>query len=86
VFQIATNSETTINQLNEQLVDLLEEEMDLDDVDVTHTEPRTGDVRRNYSDTSKATELLGWSSQIDLTAGLRRTVRSFRPVQAHVDR
>jgi len=86
VFQIATNSETTINQLTEQLVDLLEREMDLDDVDVTHTEPRTGDVRRNYSDTSKANELLGWSSQIDLTAGLRRTVRSFRSVQAHVER
>jgi UDP-glucose 4-epimerase len=77
VFQIATNSETTINELTELLVDILEEELDLDTVEVTHTEPRTGDIRRNYSDTSKAETMLGWSHQVELSTGLRRTVRSF---------
>jgi UDP-glucose 4-epimerase len=82
VFQIATNSETTVNDLAGLLVSLLEEEMGLDEVDVTHTEPRTGDVRRNYSDTSKAKSVLGWTPQIDLDTGLRRTVHSFRQTQA----
>jgi UDP-glucose 4-epimerase len=77
VFQIATNSETTINELTGLLVDILEEEMGLDNVEVTHTEPRTGDIRRNYSDTSKAETILGWSHQVELSTGLRRTVRSF---------
>jgi len=77
-FQIATNSETTVNGLAKLLVGTLEEEMDLDDLNVFHTEPRAGDVQRNYSDTTKAKKLLGWSSRIGLERGLRRTVRSFK--------
>jgi UDP-glucose 4-epimerase len=76
VFQIATNSETTVNDLTELLVDILEAETGLSDVDVTHTEPRTGDVRRNYSDTTKAENVLGWTPEINLADGLRRTVQS----------
>jgi UDP-glucose 4-epimerase len=81
VFQIATNSETTVNDLTDRLVGLLEEEIGLDEVDVTHTEPRTGDVRRNYSDTSKAENVLGWTPEIALIEGLKRTVRSFRKTE-----
>lgn len=77
VFQIATNSETTINDLTEILVEILEEETVLESVDVTHTKPRAGDVRRNYSDTSKAETVLGWTPKVSLKEGLRRTVRSF---------
>lgn len=77
VFQIATNSETTINELVDVLVPILKEEAGLAEVDVRHAEPRQGDVRRNYSDTSKAEAQLGWTSKIDLHEGLRRTVRWF---------
>jgi UDP-glucose 4-epimerase len=77
VFQIATNSETTINELAERLVATMEEEADLENIDVTHTDPRVGDVRRNYSDTSKAESLLGWTPQMTLEQGLKHTVRSF---------
>ncbi len=76
-YQIATNSETTVNALTETLVEILEEETVLESVDVTHTEPRAGDVRRNYSDTSKAETVLGWTPKVSLKEGLRRTVRSF---------
>jgi UDP-glucose 4-epimerase len=78
VFQIATNSETTVNELTERLVNILREEMGLKEIDVTHTKPRTGDIRRNYSDTSKARKMLEWSPRIDLVTGLKRTVQSFR--------
>jgi len=83
VFQIATNSETTINDLTVRIVDVLKEETDLNEVDVTHAEARTGDVRRSYSDTTKAKNILGWSPKIDLATGLKRTVRSFETEQEH---
>jgi len=77
VFQIATNSETTINNLTKKLVPILKGVAGLDDVEVVHTEPRQGDVRRNYSDTSKAKDILGWKACVDLLEGLSRTVESF---------
>jgi len=77
IFQIATNSETTVNELTDLILQALSEEVGLEDVDVQHTDPRTGDVRRNYSDTTKAEEVLGWVPKVKLRQGLRRTVRSF---------
>lgn len=81
IFQIATNSETTINDLTDLIIEALSEEIGLNDVDVQHTAPRKGDIRRNYSDTSKAEKLLGWSPQVKLMAGLRHVVQSFKPTQ-----
>jgi UDP-glucose 4-epimerase len=78
LFQIATNSETSVNELVDALVPVLRE-AGIEDVEVTNTEPRVGDVRRNYSDTSKAQSMLGWEAQVDLTEGLRRTVQDLVP-------
>jgi len=77
IFQIATNSETNINDLAVLIVKIIEEQ-GFNEVKVTHTEPRTGDVRRNYSDTSKAENVLGWSPRVSLTKGLRHTVQSLQ--------
>ncbi|MCS3668733.1 UDP-glucose 4-epimerase [Salinibacter ruber] len=77
IYQIATNSETTVNELTDLILETLSEEVGLEDVDVQHTDPRAGDVRRNYSDTTKAEEVLGWVPEVKLRQGLRRTVRSF---------
>jgi nucleoside-diphosphate-sugar epimerase len=38
---------------------------------------RSGDVRRNYSDTRKAREVLGWEARMGLREGLERAVRWF---------
>jgi UDP-glucose 4-epimerase len=73
LFQIATASETTVNELVEIMVPILEDH-GISDVSVTNTEPRTGDIRRNYSDTSKAKDLLGWQAETPLEQGLRETV------------
>jgi UDP-glucose 4-epimerase len=77
VFQIATNSETTVNELARRLVPILRKEGGLEDVTVVHTDPRKGDIRRNYSDTSKAEEMLDWRAAVELDDGLRRTTRWF---------
>ena len=39
--------------------------------------PRVGDSQRNFSDTSKARDMLGWRAEVKLSDGLRRTVAWF---------
>jgi UDP-glucose 4-epimerase len=72
-FQIATNRETTVLGLVNELKDVLTQ-AGYADVRVTHGEPRLGDVRRNYADTSKAKQLLGWEPKTGLRDGLSRTL------------
>jgi UDP-glucose 4-epimerase len=76
VFQIATNAETSVEELVEELLPVLAA-VGIKDVEVRQTTPRLGDVMRNYSDTSKAARMLGWRSEVDLKEGLRRTVEWF---------
>lgn len=76
IFQIATNKETTVLELTDSLLDVLKEK-GIKDVTVEHGPKRLGDVQRNYSDTSKAANLLDWKSKTTLEEGLRRTVEFF---------
>ena len=75
-FQIATNAETSVQELIDLLLPVLAA-AGIKDVEVRETEPRQGDVQRNYSDTSKAARLLGWQAETGLEEGLRRTVGWF---------
>lgn len=75
-FQIATNAETTVGELVDILVPLMKH-AGIPDVTVIHGDARTGDVMRNFSDTSKAARQLGWKPETDLPTGLGRTVRWF---------
>jgi UDP-glucose 4-epimerase len=86
VFQIATNAETSVQEMIERLLPVLAE-AGVEDVEVRQTAPRLGDVMRNYSDTSKAERMLGWHSEVDLGEGLRRTVAWFmdRPGDQRVE-
>ena len=76
VFQIATNAETSVREMIDELLPVLAT-VGIKDIEVRQTAPRLGDVMRNYSDTSKAARMLGWQSEVDLEEGLRRTVRWF---------
>lgn len=76
VFQIATNSETTLNELVERLRTVLAS-FDVKPGEIKYGEQRAGDVRRNFSDISKAREKLGWEPNVDLDAGLELTMRYF---------
>lgn len=75
-FQIATAYETTVFELTEKLLSAMEAE-GLKRPEVYFGPTRDGDVQRNYSDTSKAKERLGWQTCVPLEEGLRRTVRFF---------
>ena len=76
VFQIATNAETSVQELVDKLLRALAA-AGIVDVEVREAAPRLGDVMRNYSDTSKAARMLGWRTEVDLDEGLRRTVEWF---------
>lgn len=76
VFQIATNHETTVSQITHLLIEILQKR-NIKDIQLVMAEQRTGDVKRNYSDTSKAKRLLGWQASHTLQTGLEKTVDFF---------
>ena len=72
-FQIATGRETSVAELAEMLQAVFEA-TGRSRPDMHFGQPRTGDVARNFSDTSKAERILGWQSRIGLREGLERTL------------
>jgi UDP-glucose 4-epimerase len=68
VFQLATGVETSILELAD-----LVREITAAPLEASHGPPRQGDVRKNYSDVSKAQRVLGWRPQVALREGLEAT-------------
>ena len=77
-FQIATATETTVSEMTDTLTAVMAQG-GVAPPTVFHGETRDGDVQRNYSDTSKAEDRLGWRSEVGLADGLRRTLQHFLP-------
>ena len=76
VFQIATSRETTVRELADKLDGILRR-FGVPARELQHGDPRVGDVRRNYSDTSKARDRLDWTAKVSLDEGLQRVVEWF---------
>jgi UDP-glucose 4-epimerase len=47
--------------------------------------PRPGDIRQSCLDISRASDILDWTPQFDLTQGISETIRFFSPLQAGGD-
>jgi UDP-glucose 4-epimerase len=77
VFQIATFKETTVDEIAEKIKNLVENEFGAK-VSIIHGRTRIGDVKRNYSDISKAKKMLGFSPDVNLDKGLKNTFEYFR--------
>jgi UDP-glucose 4-epimerase len=75
-FQIATSRETTIDEITGLLLGVLEAK-GIDLPRVEKTAPRLGDVKRNFSDTTKAKNMLGWRNEWSLKHGIEHTVQWF---------
>jgi len=78
VFQIATHKETTVNEIA-QMVKTLVESKTGRNVTILYGDSKPGEVRRNYSDISKAGSILGYEPQYDLKEGIRKTLDFFLP-------
>jgi UDP-glucose 4-epimerase len=76
-FQIASGKELTLNELVEQLKDIFKEETGRDMV-IKYGTVRLGDVMRNFSDTSKAKNILNWQVSTELNVGLRKAINDLK--------
>ena len=72
VFQIATHKEHTVLEVAEALQRIAERELGKKS-DIVFENERKGEVRRNFSDISKARKMLGFEPKFDLETGLERT-------------
>lgn len=75
-FQIATNKEHSVNEIVRILTGQLQTKA-ARTLQAANTSARVGDVRRNFSDTSKALRLLNWQSEIRLDEGISLTLDWF---------
>lgn len=80
VYQIATHRESTVGAIAAAVKDIVERDTDRP-VQIAYGESRLGDVRRNYSDITKAREVLGYEPRFDLETGLRQTYAYFRSLE-----
>ena len=76
VFQIASNRETTVLEVTQQLLEVLKKHS-AKEVKLIHGEKRLGDVMRNFSDTTKAKKQLNWQPNHTLQEGLNKTIKWF---------
>ncbi|MGR8919334.1 MAG: NAD-dependent epimerase/dehydratase family protein, partial [Gammaproteobacteria bacterium] len=74
------NRETTVGELADRLLGVLAE-AGVTEVRLVHAGARRGDMQRNFSDTSKARDMLGWQALTELDDGLRQTVDWFMHAQ-----
>jgi UDP-glucose 4-epimerase len=76
IFQIATNRETSINELIDEIV-LVLEKYGFHSVGKENKSKRVGDVSRNFSNTTKAKKILGWKANTGLQEGIQQTAEWF---------
>ncbi|WP_135852550.1 NAD-dependent epimerase/dehydratase family protein [Halorussus salinus] len=65
-FNVGTGGSVTVNELAETVVEVTNS-----DAEITHVEPRPGDIRHSEADISKAREELGYEPTVPLDEGLR---------------
>jgi len=76
IFQIATNAETNLRELLDAMIEVFRAN-DIAEPEVKFSAPRLGDVKRNFSDTSKALRMLHWTARTNLKEGIRTTLAWF---------
>ena len=72
VFQIATNMETSATEII-KILNMIFNEKEMSKASIKQEDFREGDLKRNFSDTSKAKIRLGWENNFSLYEGLKET-------------
>ncbi len=76
IFQIAAGMERTVLEVAQLLCDELRRIAGVE-MKISHGSARTGDVRRNFSNTTKAQHLLGWKPDMNIREGIAATIDYF---------
>ena len=76
VFQIASAKETKINEIIELMQNALADH-GLPPAEIHYKKARVGDVKRNFSDTSKAKRILNWEPLDNLSTGFEKTLQYY---------
>lgn len=79
VFQIATQRETTVNEIALLIRDIFRKEENRE-IEIIHEKERRGEVKRSFSEISKAGRMLGYKPVTSLEDGLWKTYRYFKEV------
>ena len=72
-YNVGTGSETSVNELYRLLLKISGK-----DLAPEHRPAKAGEQLRSSVDPTLAGRVMGWSPEVDLTSGLRETLRSFR--------
>jgi len=76
IFQIATQSETTVQEIAGIICKKLPI-LGVPAPKIIYEKLRVGDVLRNFSDTGKARKILGWQSKVGTNEGIEATIKWF---------
>jgi NAD dependent epimerase/dehydratase len=79
IVNLGTGFEISIGDLAALILGLVGQEAEIESVD-ERTRPALSEVDRLVASTDKAKALLGWSAQVELSDGLRRTIDWIRSV------
>jgi UDP-glucose 4-epimerase len=83
IFQIATGMERTVLEVAQLISDELHKNTGIE-MKLSYGSARTGDVRRNFSDTTKAQNLLGWEMNTNIKEGISATIDYFQKLTMNV--
>lgn len=73
-FNIGSNFEISISEIANQIITLVANKK----ARIKNLQPRPGDVMRLYADPSAFMKACDWQPQVELTEGLKKTVKYFR--------
>lgn len=76
IFQVGTGIETSVNHLASILANMTKDIIGKE-LTVNHKSAMEGEIRRNYSDISKAKNILNWYPSTSLETGIRKTFEFF---------
>lgn len=82
IFQIATGIERTVLEVAQLISGELLKSTGVT-MKLSHGTARTGDVLRNFSDTTKAQTQLGWKPMMNIKEGIAATIDYFRKETLH---
>ncbi len=76
IFQIASGKETSIKELSKIILDNLKNKLDFK-INIKNLDPLKFEVKRNYSDISKAKKMMNFEPKVPLEEGLKKTIEYY---------